>query len=278
MSEENQQNRDDAVTQGSSLPEFQADESYDVTLNKTTSELTIRDPNTGRIVTLKTKVVESPEETETAEEFKPLPPDDFRNVLARLDALGLTWTADRIPRVVAKESAAEDAFLSDEFQQLQSQYPTLPRELSAVIFHALTGMPAIESVVGTKDDLNNKVAAVREFIITPDYRSEFFFKYAIKVPYFESIDWEVLFKTHERNVTGIPGVSYALLMLTFHNPNPRIGDIDKHQNVTVAADLKLVDNLISTLIDVKTALEDAGELASAVNKGMLKGEGHAEHS
>ena len=259
-----------------SLPLPVGDEKYEATFNKSKSELIIRDPNTGRVVTLSARVEEAEEET-AGEDVKPLSPDEFRRALEKLDALGLTWTADSIPRVIAKEDTGDDAFLSEEFDQLQEAYPDLPREVGTVVFHALTGMPAHESIVGGKDDLEKKVATARELFITPAYRSDFFFKHALKVPYFEAIDWEVIFKTHERNVVDMPGVAYALLMLSFHNPNPRVGALDQHQNVTVAANLKLVDKLIGTLIDVKTALEDAKKLADRLSEGT-ESENHAEPS
>jgi len=191
-----------------------------------------------------------------------------------MDALGLSWTADGIPRVIPKEGTSDDVLLSEVFTQIQGVYPALPRELGTVVFHALTGMPAHESVVGSKDDLQRKVSTVHELLITPNYRSEYFFKHAIKVPYFEGIDWEVLLKTHERNVEGMPGMAYALLMLTFHNPNPRVGKIDEHQNMTVAVNVNLVDKLIGLLIDVRTALESAEKLIEKLNEPPI-GESHA---
>jgi hypothetical protein len=175
--------------------------------------------------------------------------------------LGLTWTADRIPRVIAKNEAGEEALFSEEFQQLQESYPHLPRELSAVVYHALTGAPAYETVVGEPKALKEKVSSVREFVLSAGYRAEFFFKHALKVPYFENIDWEVVFKTHERNVEGMPAIGYALLLLTFHNTNANISALNTHENLTVAVDLPLVNKLIRTLVDIKTGLEDVEKLS-----------------
>jgi hypothetical protein len=264
VSEENLQKPETADVDNKELSIPIGDETYEVTLNKSKEELTIKDPATGRVVTIRARV-EEPEEDTTEADTKPLSPEEFRNALQKMDALGLTWTADSIPRVIAKDES-DDAFLSEEFMQLQEAYPDLPRELSGVVFYALTGMPSHESIVGGKEDLEKKVSTVREFLLTSEYRADFFFKHALKIPYFEAIDWEVLFKTHERNVAGMPGVAYALLMLSFHNPNPRIGKLDQHQNVTVAANLKLVDKLIGILIDVRTALEDARKLTDKLNE------------
>lgn len=235
------------------------DQSLEITINKSTKEVTLKDPATGRLVTIKANIIE-PEDDEE-EESEPLTPGEFRDALEKLSALGLTWTADRIPRVVAKDENAEDAFFSGEYEELQAAYPHLPRELSAVVYHALTGAPAYDSIVGTPEELREKVSVVRNLLLNSKYRSEFFFKYALKVPYFEEIDWEVVFKTHERNVKEMPAVGYALLLLTFHNTNASVSAMNKHQNMTVAVDLPLVNKLIRTLVDVKTGLEDAQKLA-----------------
>jgi hypothetical protein len=262
VSEENRQKpKSGADSKELSAPK--GDETYEVTLNKSKEELTIKDPSSGRVVTIKAR--ESEEET-VEKDIEPLSPEDFSAALKKIDALGLTWTADSIPRVVTKEGVSDDALLSEEFERIQETYPALPRELASIVFHALTGGSAQESIVGSKEKLEKKVATVRELLITSEYRSDFFFKHALKIPYFETIDWEVIFKTHERNVEGMPGIAYALLMLTFHNPNPRLGKLDQHQNVTVAADMNYVDKLISILIDVRTALEEAKGLTDKLNE------------
>lgn len=252
-----EQNENLEQAKATSVPS--SEESIEVTLNKATKELTIKDP-AGKVVTIKANVIEEDEEDDE-EVIQPLPPDEFRNALEKLSSLGLTWTADRIPRVIAKDPDAESALFSEDFQKLQKAYPNLPRELSVVVYHALTGAPAYESVVGNEKELKEKVEAVHDLLLTSSFRSEFFFKYAIKVPYFETIDWEVVFKTHERNVAGMPAVAYALLLLTFHNTNARLGKLDQHQNTTVAVDLKLVNKLIGLLLDVKVGLEDAQKLS-----------------
>jgi len=233
-------------------------ESLEATINRSTKEVTLRDAS-GRVLTIKANVIEDEEDEE--EEVHPLTPDEFRKALETVSSLGLTWTADRIPRVIAKDPEAESAFFGEEYLQVQNDYPNLPRELSAVIFHALTGSHAYESLVGNEEQLKAKVLAVRDLVLNSNYRSEFFFKYAIKVPYFETIDWEVVFKTHERNVEGMPAVAYALLLLTFHNTNARLGKINEHQNTTVAVDLTLVNKLIGLLVEVKTALEESQKLS-----------------
>lgn len=256
------------------------DERVEATFNRSKNELIIRDPNTGRVITLSTRVEE--EETEEAgKEDEPLTPDEFRKALERLDALGLTWTADRAPRVKTKDDTPESVLFSDEYEQIQADYPTLPRELRVVASYALTRNKAFVSgglsIVGGEEYLESKAAIVRELLETPEYRSEFFFKQAIKIPYLETIDWEVVFKTHERNVETMPGAAYALLMLTLHNTNPRISGLDEHQTITVAANLPLVDKIIGLLLEVRGALEEAGKLATLATENLrLKGESDAD--
>jgi hypothetical protein len=245
------------------------DESLEVTFDKS------KDSKTGRAATVKANVIETRDDDleDDDNEDQPLTADEFRHVLERLSELGLTFTADRIPRVIAKDPKSEEGFLSDEFDQLQTAYPNLPRELSAVVYHALTGVPAAESVVGSEEDLEKKVRAVRDLVLTANYRSEFFFQYAIKLPYFETIDWEVVLKTHERNVQELPAVAYAILLLTFHNTNQLN---QQHENVTVVANLRLVNKLIGILADVKAALENAQQFTTAITEASnLKDKGDA---
>src|SRR5882672_2013499 len=256
MPEENEKSQ---VSKGTSAPTV--DPSLEVTFNKSTQEMTLRDPDTGRLVTIKANVIESEDEEDSDEDFQPLTSSAFREALQKVADLGLMWSADPIPRVVPLNEKAESALLSEEYRELEKAYPSLPRELSAVVYHALTGAPAYDSIVGPPDDLKQKVSAVRDLVLTSSYRAEFFFKYALKVPYFESVDWEVVFKTHERNVKGMPAVGYALLMLTFHNTNASVRPLNTHENVTVAVDLPLVNKLIRTFVDIKTGLEDVQKLS-----------------
>lgn len=266
MSKENlQPPADENELQGISQSPFEED--IEVTINKSTNEISLKDPATERVITFKANVIEQEEEIEEEdEEIHPLSPDDFRDALQRIDKLDLTWSADRPLYVRAKSTKSEENLYSEEFREIQHEYPSLPRELTAVVFHALTGREAPEIVIGDATDLQRKVEAVREIIITPEFRSEFFFKHAIKVPYIESIDWEVVIKTRERNVRHMPGTAYALLLLTFHNTNPTMGEIDKHQNITAAVDINLVNRLLRTLIEVKGALEETQRITELVNR------------
>jgi hypothetical protein len=238
----------------------------EVIINKKTNELIIKDP-TGRTATIKATVIEEEEgqEDEDDAEVLPLTQEQFRDALQRLADLGLTWTADRLPHVRAKTKEADQSLLSPEFEQIQQEYPTLPRELSAIAFHHFTGTPVAENIVGGEDDLKRKVDIAREFYLDDDYRSEFFFKHAIKVPYFSDIDWEVVIKGYEKNVQKFAGVAYALLSLRVDNPDFS-GQKLQPRNITVAVDTARVDRLLEILGEVKEALDAARALTSVLHQ------------
>lgn len=196
----------------------------------------------------------------------PLTSEEFRTALRKVDALGLTWTADRVPRTIAKKPETKDALFGTEVQQIRLDYPNLPRELGLVVFHALTGGSVPLSLVGEKDELDEKIAVVNDTIITREYRSEFFFKHAIKVPYFSNVDWEVVVKAFEKNVEGVPGISYALLALHLRDPDVPETQTRRRTTTTAAVDEPLVDKLIASLQEVKAALVRARVFADAVNE------------
>lgn len=255
-------------------------ENVEVTINKATNEISLKDPATDRIITFKANVIEQEEEIEEEdEEVFPLTPDEFRDALQSIDSLGLTWSAGRPLYVKAKSAVSEQNLYSEEFREIQHKYPSLPRELTAVVYYALTGRDTPESITGDRAGLELKASVVRELVATPAFRSEFFFKNAIKVPYIESIDWEVVIKTREKNVIHMPGTAYALLLLTFHNTNPTIGEIDKHQNITAAVDIHLVNKLLRTLVEIKGALEETQELGGFLDQQTKpEGKDHATSS
>jgi hypothetical protein len=196
----------------------------------------------------------------------PLTPNEFRVALRRVDALGLTWTADLLPEVKPKGSEGREALLSEEYREIRQQYPRLPRELSVLVIHILTGQPPFIPVAASKEDLEDKAAAVREIVLTGEFRSEFFFKHAIKVPYFSGVDWEVVLKAFEKNVRGVPAIPYALLSLRFYGPRRSSEGEEETKTMTVAVDQHLVDSIISSLIEVKTALKQTQGIADRVNQ------------
>ncbi|HEX8650813.1 MAG TPA: hypothetical protein VF708_08220 [Pyrinomonadaceae bacterium] len=255
----------------STTPEARENEAFEFDVSEA-GELVFKD-SSGRTITLKPPA-EALKRQQQQRERKPLTPDQFRDGLQRLKALGLTWTADRTPQIKAKDKESENAFFTDEYQKIQSEYPHLPSEVSAVVFHALTRSPAPEALVGSKDVLEGKVSILYELqIINADYSSEFFFKNAIKVPYFSSIDWEVVFKTFEKSVFRPLTVPYALLALTLEYPEG-----DEGNTITVAVNLDLLNQLINTLSNVKKALERTRELTNSVFDVLSKLEVKADGS
>lgn len=210
----------------------------------------------------------------------PLNPEEFRSVLQEIDALNLTWTADIPPLLRLKDpKSKEEAFPSKELHEIQRKYPSFPTELGNVIFYALTGSSAMRSLLGDRDEVEQKVEIARELVIDQraDFCNEFFFKYAIKVPYYVDLDWEVVVKAFERNVQEMPRIPYALLSLVFRQSmSPRLlisGDPEtsERETLTVAVDEHLIDKLIESLTDAKGALKKAQRIASALNDKTLDG-------
>lgn len=193
---------------------------------------------------------------DTEAEVKALSPEEFRDALQKLDALGLTWTADRVPQIKPKQSVSDEVFLTEDFDKIREDYPYLPVELSAIVFHVLTGSQPSTILVGDQESLQKKAELVERFIITQAYKSEFFFKHAIKVPYLRDIDWEVVCKVSERNVHKPSIIPYALLSLMFLDPN-RAGIRQQESTLTVAVDEKLVTDLIGILDEVRDNLQRA---------------------
>jgi hypothetical protein len=182
----------------------------------------------------------------------PLTLAEFRSVFGKVKSLGLTWTADITPHLIAKEPRAEAALPSLQSTRIQEKYPTFPSELGAVVLYTLTGM-TLGSLGADKKLLEKKASVVRQSgLITESYRAEFFFKHAIKVPYFSDLDWEVVVKKYERNVLESPGISYALLSLEFERPGT---EGSEKRRAVVAVDERLTEKLIKLLAQVKEALE-----------------------
>jgi hypothetical protein len=130
-----------------------------------------------------------------------------------------------------------------------------PRELGTVIFYILTGARLFPQG-GDGKILEKKASVVRDSgLITEGYRAEFFFKHAIKVPYFSDLDWEVVVKKYERNVRKSPGISYALLSLQFEGPEK---GSNRRRRMVVAVNERITGELIESLTQVKEALAKSG--------------------
>src|SRR6185436_5604569 len=82
------------------------DESYEVTVKKATNEIVIKDPTSGQIVRLRGTL--DVEDDEDDEDPRPLTPVQFRTALQQVDSLGLTWTADSVPVIKAKEDGRDE--------------------------------------------------------------------------------------------------------------------------------------------------------------------------
>lgn len=238
---------------------------YEIVFNKTTNEILLKDSK-GNAASLKATIIEQENDGEEDDDV-PLTPEQFGAALRRVDELGLTWSADRVPRAKVKENIGEDVLLGDEFRKIQEEYPTLPLELGVAVSYALTGNKLLAFEVGGDEVLKEKAKIVTDIVLSVDYRSEFFFKHALKVPYFSNIDWEVILKLREKNVKHSPGVSYALLTLLFHDEN---AEKNKHQSLTVAVDTILVNKLIASLTQVKKGLEQGRRLSEVIHRKAEK--------
>jgi hypothetical protein len=276
VSEENTQREDRLIETGLSVQDAQGEDSFQLIINRSNNQLTIKDSSTGREIKIKANIVDEEEEadeSELDELIKPLNAEEFQLVLQKLNELGVSWTADYPPRI--KPPKNPDKSFYEEFSKIQKEYPLFPHILGSVIFHALTGrVPSFPFV--NDEELGKKALALNGFI-TDDFRSEFFFKYAIKVPYFENLDWEVVVKTYEKNVDHMPRIAYAILSLIFRKPvdsTRPLEDVTNEPNApdffTVAVNEYLVDRLLATLTDVKNALNKAQRVANVLDETSLK--------
>lgn len=188
------------------------------------------------------------------EDLQPLSPDKFRSVLLEIDSLGLTWTSDLPPELVAKTKEQSSNFSGKKLEQIEDRYPNLPNELGYVIWYALTGTKPLTDLVGTDADLQAKAEVVKELLVTPEFRDEFFFTQMVKVPSFDNVDWEVIVKTSERGVQHLPGNAYALMTLLMES-NSHYGD--QRETVTFAINEVRLERLLAALIDMRTALQRA---------------------
>lgn len=265
MSEENPHKPEDQdttyVVRGD---ESQAIESLSLSVNRATNEILVKDAAGNVVLELKQPPKETqPKKTEAREDRKPLTGDQFREALDKLERLGITWTADVPPIPIFKERE-KGQFSKEEYSRIQRDYPTFPRELVALAFYELIGSKISETIIGNEEEVQQKVAILNERLFTPQFRSDFFFKFAIKVPYFEDVDWEVVIKAYERGVKNMPKTPYVLLNLILRNPIditvPLLDAVNEEREaefITVAANEYLLDKLIEHLMEARGALEKA---------------------
>jgi hypothetical protein len=213
------------------------------------------------------------DEAAAEEEYDaPLSAEEFRAILRKVDRLGLTWTTDLPPSVKAKSPKQEHALYSEKLDAIQSDYPGLSDELGHIVWCTITGTEAVPEVVGSKDVFEQKAEMVREMIISPEFRSEFFFKHMLKVPYFLDLDWEVIVKIIERSVRVTPGTTYALVSLLTHS---NVHGLNEAKHVTFAVDEQRIGVLINTLLEVREALKKARPVAESHARQHEKQDGGA---
>lgn len=220
----------------------------------------------GKSITFKTRVIEDDEEEE--EDDEPMTPEEFEEALEAVNRLGLTWTADATPNVKAKSPETENALLSEEFIELQDKFPNLPFEVYIATSYKLTGNENLAAVAGGENYLKRKAEIAGRVFIDHAFRSEFFFKHAIKVPYLRNIDWEVVYKLYEKGAEGIPGIPYGMLALSLQDPF-FTGKGRNLRNITVAVDESLVNLLLKILGEVKVKLENARRISDVLNEQHL---------
>ena len=212
------------------------------------------------------RVAEIVGEEEEEEAFIPMTPEEFERALSEVDALGLTWTADRSPTIKPKTAESESALISGRFEEVQDRYPHLPFEVFLATSHYLTGTEVFAQVAGGEESLKRKAEIAARLIIDHDYRTEFFFRAAIKVPYLKDVDWEVVTKLYERGVKDKVNISYGLLALSLQDPFNAGKGRPPIRHFTVAVDEKLMDHLLNVLTGLRSRLVDARKETEALNQ------------
>lgn len=257
-------------------------QSLSLTVNKETNEIVFTDPS-GKVFVVRPQIIEPKPAKE--EEYKPLSVEEFGSVLDELKSLGITWSTDIPPSPTVKELSKWTPPVAKKYTEIQKKYPGFPSELGNVILHALLGRKQSSAIVGDEKTLSKKSETVQSHILTQEYRSEFFFKYAIKVPYLEQVDWEIVVKAYEKNVKAMPRVAYALLSLSLSNPTDITFPLERgarqprgSQFITVAVNEKLIEKIMSELKMVKQHLERAQESARSLTEQRMPTKGGGDES
>lgn len=265
MSEQNlQTEKDESVSKESDLFE-----EFVVRINRATNEIVFTNPVTGKTTSIKAKVVE--EAPPPIELQEPLTIEQFREAWHAIDELGLTWTTDIPPRLIFKKGQKPGPAFVEQYTKLEEKFPNFPRELGSVVLKTLLS----RELEGT---LKEKAETISN-LLTQEYRAEFFFKYAIKVPYFEDIDWEVVVKAYERGTEAMPRIAYALLALTFRGPVDTTLTVEEGANqerepefMTVAVNETSIKKLMGRLQQIRVALEKAQRAADSLTEREVQEE------
>lgn len=130
-----------------------SEETLQITINRNTNEAILTNPKDNRIIKLKANFEDAIEEKleeieDDKDEIPPLTPEQFEDGLTRLDALGLTFSVDLFPSIIPKNESSADIIDADEFENLQEEYPTLPREVGFVAHNIMTGATRALELLG----------------------------------------------------------------------------------------------------------------------------------
>lgn len=185
---------------------------------------------------------------------KILNPDEFEDGVRRVHELGLEFSADLAPNLILPSEKSAELIDGEELRNLQSLYPTLPREVGFVAHNTITGQSFGIIDLGGPDFFEKKKKTVERYVLNSRYNEEFFFKHALKVPYFKNLDWEVVMKIREKGVQKSLNSPYCLLRITFAEPDDRSG-FGLDEKLTLAIGRYEIAKLIDTLTDLKDALE-----------------------
>lgn len=247
---------DKTISKMGSTEDSDKNQAFNLLFNESSKQLKIQDPVTGQTLVFTAQPEEQPIEDEEPEEYRPIPVVEFQDALRKIDEIGITWTSDSPPRITPKDPEKRGALFSREIQILKEKYPYLPLEVGSIIRALLMGKEKVEYAATSENEFLHKAATVKELLITPQFRSEFFFKNSTKVPHLLDVDWEVVVKHREMNVVVKPNVAYGLLSLLLQSPENSGWGVQKRRNtVTVALDEQLIAKLITSLVNLKEALQ-----------------------
>lgn len=212
---------------------------------------------------LPTKVIESGDDEEEEGVIAPLAVEQLEDALKRLDQIGLTWSADSPPGIMPKDEESEMGFGTEEFLQIQQDYPGLPREIGIIMSYVFTGNRVLEEYIGGESQLTPKSEILKKYLLTPELRSEYFFKNAIKVPYLADIDWEVVLKLDEKGVEHWPAATYAMLSLGLREPSTQ-SRASHRRTIAVAVNDVAVNRFIAIFEEIRVALEGSKEIINQI--------------
>ncbi len=256
-------NKQNKKTTTSQLSEIPVDETLEITIHRDTNEIVLRNPKDDKVVRMRATVEESHPSDEAEKPIAPLTPEQFHDGISRLTKLGFAFSPDLRPEVVRKTDAP-DPVDDVAYRKLQEDYPSLPYEAGLVIYQTLTGGNKESELLGGAESLKEKSKIATEFLIDENFKADFFFRHALKIPFLESIDWEVVIKTHERGVPGPIAVPYSIVTMVMHDSNANRGN--EHQNITVALNANLVDKLLARLTEIRTALKSSATMCGTIDK------------